>query len=66
MLNFLLKRTGTMIVTAICLTFIVFLLTNLAPNLERLAKEQASSRMSDEQVATWLTGHGYDRPLMLR
>ena len=66
MLNFLLKRTGTMIVTAICLTFIVFLLTNLAPNLERLAKEQASSRMSDEQVATWLTGHGYDRPVVLR
>ncbi len=66
MLNFVLRRFGAMVVTAICLTFIVFMLTNLAPNLERLAKEQANSRMSDEAVATWLTEHGYDRPVLVR
>ncbi len=66
MLNFVLRRFGAMILTAICLTFIVFLLTNLAPNLERLAKEQTNSRMSDEQVISWLTGHGYDRPVVVR
>lgn len=66
MLGFVLKRFGVMVLTAICLTFIVFFLTNLSPNLERLAKEQANSRMSDEQVVTWLTEHGYDRPVLVR
>ncbi len=66
MLNFVLRRIGMMIVTAICLTFIVFFLTNLAPNLERLAKEQVNSRMSDEQVTSWLAENGYDRPVVVR
>ena len=40
MLNFILRRLGLMLLTAFCLTFIVFYLTNLEPNLEKLAKEQ--------------------------
>ena len=40
MLKFLLRRIGTMILTALCLTFIVFVLTNLEPNLEKLAKSE--------------------------
>jgi peptide/nickel transport system permease protein len=62
MLIFLGKRLGTMILTAICLTAIVFSLVNLRPNLERLAKEQVNPRMTDEQVEVWLRDQGYLRP----
>ena len=37
---FILRRSGVMLLTALCLTFIVFFLTNLYPNLEKLAKTQ--------------------------
>jgi len=63
---FLLKRLGVMILTAICLTAIVFSLVNLKPNLVKLAKEQNSSRMSDEQVEVWLEAEGYKRPWAVR
>ncbi|RUS60603.1 ABC transporter permease [Pseudorhodobacter sp. E13] len=66
MLMFLLRRFGIMLLTALCLTFIVFFLTNLSPNLEKLARSEGSVRMSDEQVATWLKEHGYAQPLILR
>ena len=56
---FILRRLGMMVLTALCLTFIVFSLTNLYPNLEKLAKTQGNFRMSDEQVASWLTDRGY-------
>ncbi|HSG37728.1 MAG TPA: ABC transporter permease [Paracoccaceae bacterium] len=59
---FVLRRIGVMILTALCLTFVVFYLTNLEPNLEKLAKTQGNARMSDEQVQTWLSNRGYDRP----
>ena len=38
MLAFLLKRLGVMVLTALCLTLIVFALVNLKPNLVKLAK----------------------------
>jgi len=63
---FLLKRLGVMILTALCLTAIVFSLVNLKPNLVKLAKEQNSSRMSDEQVEVWLEAEGYKRPWAIR
>jgi len=66
MLRFLLKRTGVMILTALCLTFIVFYLTNLYPNLERLAKTQANNRMTDVQVTSWLTSRGYNRSTIIK
>ena len=66
MLRFLLRRLGTMLLTAACLTFVVFYLTNLSPNLERLAKTQASARMSEDQVHSWLVAHGYGGPLIIR
>ena len=56
---FILRRLGVMIITALCLTFIVFFLTNLYPNLEKLAKTQGNFRMSDEAVASWLGNRGY-------
>ena len=47
---FILRRLGVMLLTALCLTFIVFFLTNLYPNLEKLAKTQGNFRMSEEAV----------------
>ena len=63
---FILKRLGVMALTAFCLTFIVFFLTNLDPNLEKLAKTQAGNRITDEEVASWLVRNGYDRPMLVR
>ncbi|MEM6438241.1 MAG: ABC transporter permease [Pseudomonadota bacterium] len=64
--QFVLKRLGVMALTALVLTFVVFFLTNLGPNLEKLAKEQNNMRMTDEQVASWLEEEGYNRPLVVR
>jgi peptide/nickel transport system permease protein len=60
MLTFVAKRLGVMLLTAITLTFIVFFLTNLPPNLEKLARSEGSVRMTDESVANWIeqNGHG--------
>lgn len=56
---FILRRVGMMILTALCLTFVVFFLTNLYPNLEKLAKSQGNQRMSDQAVQSWLGNRGY-------
>ncbi len=53
---------GVMILTALCLTFIVFFLTNLYPNLEKLAKTQGNFRMSDERLQRWLDNRAIDTP----
>ncbi|MCP5085509.1 MAG: ABC transporter permease [Rhodobacteraceae bacterium] len=63
---FILRRLGVMIITALCLTFVVFFMTNLYPNLEKLAKTQGNFRMSEEQVATWLDNRGYTRPMLVK
>ncbi|MHC0052954.1 ABC transporter permease [Actibacterium sp. D379-3] len=63
---FILRRFGVMLLTALCLTFVVFLLTNLEPNLEKLAKTQGNARMSDAEVAGWIDKHGYGAPMLVR
>ncbi len=63
---FILRRVGVMILTALCLTFIVFFLTNLYPNLEKLAKTQGNFRMTDEEVASFLDNNGYGEPLLVK
>ena len=63
---FILRRFGVMLITALCLTFMVFFLTNLYPNLEKLAKTQGNQRMSDEQVETWLGNRGYLQPTLVK
>ncbi|MGP6086047.1 ABC transporter permease [Antarctobacter jejuensis] len=60
---FILRRVGVMLLTALCLTFIVFVMTNLYPNLEKLAKSEGNFRMTDIEVATWLSNNGYRSPL---
>jgi peptide/nickel transport system permease protein len=66
MLLFLIRRVGTMLLTALCLTFVVFVLTNLDARLETLAKTVGSARMSDAEVQSWLLRNGYDRPMLER
>ena len=63
---FIIKRLGVMTLTALCLTFVVFFMTNLFPNLEKLAKNQANNRMTDTQVISWLTDRGYMQPVLVR
>ncbi len=63
---FLLRRVALMLATALCLTFVVFALTNLAPNLEKMAKSQGNTRMTDAEVASWLESRGYDRNLFVK
>lgn len=63
---FVLRRVGVMLLTALCLTFVVFFLTNLEPNLEKLAKQQANSRMSDEAVVMWLHDRGYSQSVFIK
>lgn len=55
-----------MLVTAICLTLIVFFLTNLYPNLEKLAKTQGNFRMDDAEVQSWLDANGYGQPMLVK
>lgn len=66
MLFFVLRRLGVMLLTAFALTFIVFYMANLPPNLEKLAKSEASVRMDDDAVASWLDRNGHSGPVLLR
>jgi len=66
MLIFLIRRIGVMLLTALCLTFVVFFLTNLYPNLEKVAKLEGTQRMTDVQVANFLERNGYTQPIFKR
>jgi len=63
---FILRRLGIMLFTALCLTFVVFFLTNLEPNLEKLAKQQGNARMQDAEVESWLEQRGYKQPVFYK
>ena len=63
---FILRRLGVMLLTALCLTFIVFFMTNLYPNLEKLAKTQGNFRMSEEAVTSWLEDRGYTDNMIVK
>jgi peptide/nickel transport system permease protein len=66
MLKFLARRILGMLLSALCITFVVFYLTNLAPNLEKIAKSEAGARITDEEVASWLEKNGHTQPLLKR
>ncbi|MEM9436407.1 MAG: ABC transporter permease [Pseudomonadota bacterium] len=66
MATFILRRIGVMLLTAICLTYIVFFLTNLYPNLEKLAKTQGNFRMTEAEVQSWLEPRGYLQPMPVK
>ena len=66
MLAFIARRSAVMLATMLALTFVVFTLVNLEPNLRKLALEQNNNRMSVEAVNIWLSANGYRRPLVVR
>ena len=66
MLKFVLRRLGVMVLTALALTFIVFYLTNLPPNLEKLARSEGSVRMNDNAVQSWIENNGHSGPVLGR
>ena len=66
MLAFVARRLAVMVATMLALTFVVFTLVNLEPNLRKLALEQNNNRMSAQAVDIWLQEEGYRRPLVVR
>ncbi len=66
MLIFILKRFGVMLLTMFALTLVVFYLTNLEPNLIKLALSEGNMRMTPEEVQNWLADRGYARPFFER
>lgn len=66
MLRFLVRRLVGMILAALCLTFIVFWIMSLGPNLKRIAVTEVGSRISEAEMASWLEQNGYSRPLFVR
>jgi peptide/nickel transport system permease protein len=64
--TFILRRLGVMLLTALVLTFVVFYLTNLPPNLEKLARTEGSVRMTDEAVASWIIENGHGGSVLAR
>ncbi|MEO0622347.1 MAG: ABC transporter permease [Pseudomonadota bacterium] len=66
MFMFILRRFGTILLTMLCLTLVVFYMVNLDANLEKLAKTQGSMRMTDEEVARWIDNNGYGGSMLTR
>ena len=66
MLIFVARRVGVMVLTALVLTFVVFFLTNLPPNLEKLARMEGSIRMTDASVAAWIEENGHGGSVVYR
>jgi len=59
MLSFILRRLGVMLLTMLCLSFVVFFFVNLEPNLRKLAIFQTEMRASDQDLENWLQRNGY-------
>lgn len=66
MLSFILRRLGTIALTMLCLTLVVFFLINLEPNLKKLAISQTEMRTSSEQLESWLQRNGYRQNFFVR
>jgi len=66
MLAFVIRRLGTMVLTMLCLTMVVFFLINLEPNLKKLAISQTEMHTSAEQLEAWLVNHGYRQNFFVR
>lgn len=66
MLAFVVRRLGTMVLTMLCLTMVVFFLINLEPNLKKLAISQTEMRTSAEQLESWLVKNGYRQNFFVR
>ncbi|HYB08449.1 MAG TPA: ABC transporter permease [Alphaproteobacteria bacterium] len=59
MFSLILRRLGVMLLTMLCLSFIVFFFVNLEPNLRKLAIFETEMRASDQDLENWLQHNGY-------
>ncbi|MCV0397457.1 MAG: ABC transporter permease [Rhizobiaceae bacterium] len=66
MIGFIGRRLGTMVLTMLCLTLVVFFMVNLEPNLRKLAISQLDMRSSDEHIESWLVRNGYRDNFFIR
>lgn len=66
MLTFIIRRLGTMALTMLCLTLVVFFLVNLEPNLKKLAISQTEMRTTSDQLESWLVKNGYRENFFIR
>lgn len=66
MLSFILRRLGTMVLTMLCLTLVVFFMVNLEPNLKKLAISQLDMRSTQEHLESWLQKNGYRENFFVR
>lgn len=66
MFAFILRRLGTMILTMLCLTMVVFFMVNLEPNLKKLSISQIDMRSSQEDIEKWLVQNGYRQNFFVR
>lgn len=58
MFSFIIRRIGTILLTMLCLTLVVFFLVNLEPNLKKLAISQTEMHTSADQLESWLVNLG--------
>ena len=66
MLAFITRRLGVILLTMLCLSFVVFFFVNLDPNLRKLAIFQTEMRASDQDLENWLQRNGYRDNFFLR
>jgi peptide/nickel transport system permease protein len=66
MFTFIARRIGTILLTMLCLTMVVFFLVNLEPNLKKLAISQTEMHTPPEQLESWLVKNGYRQNFFLR
>ncbi|MDW6026190.1 ABC transporter permease [Mesorhizobium sp. BAC0120] len=66
MILFVARRLGTMLLTMLCLTIVVFFLVNLDPNLKKLAISQTEMHATSDQLENWLAEHGYRQNFFVR
>ena len=66
MLTFIFRRLGTMVLTMLCLTMVVFFMVNLEPNLRKLSISQLDMRSSDEHIEQWLEKNGFRENFFVR
>jgi peptide/nickel transport system permease protein len=66
MIIFVARRLGTIVLTMVCLTIIVFYLINLDPNLKKLAISQTEMHATADQLESWLVKHGYRQNFFAR
>src|SRR5262245_306677 len=66
MATFMLRRLGVMLLTMLCLSFVVFFFVNLEPNLRKLAIFETEMRASDQDLENWLERNGYRDNFFIR